>query len=102
MEDIFEQYPQQKLMISPNGEHGIALAQEHLPDIVILDINLPDLDGAQILQRLKQLPTLQQKSTQFIALTAQDNLDFKSAGFDHYLIKPITFNAIQRLLGESD
>jgi len=62
-----------------SGEQALALAAEHAPALVLMDIQLPDLDGAEALQRL--------------ALTAQamqgDRERFLAAGFDGYLSKPV-------------
>ncbi len=60
-------------------------------DVVLLDIQLPDLDGVQVLQRLRAEP--EPFSVPVIALTAfamdGDEERFRSAGFDGYLTKPI-------------
>lgn len=74
---------------------GIALASEHRPDLVLMDINLPDMDGVSALQRLRAEP--ETKSIPVVALTAfalqadQDRLS--AAGFDGYLGKPIDVRA---------
>ena len=74
-----------------SGEEAIALATAEAPALVLMDIQLPDLDGAAALQRLRadertaRVPVL--------ALTAQamqgDRERFLAAGFDGYLSKPI-------------
>ena len=70
---------------------GIALAAAHLPDLVLMDIQLPDMDGVSALGRLKAEPST--ASLRVIALTAfamkEDRDRFLSAGFDGYLVKPI-------------
>jgi two-component system cell cycle response regulator DivK len=62
-----------------------------LPDLVLLDIQLPDIDGIEVLARLRQLPG--GADVPVIALTAfameGDEARFRSAGFDGYLSKPI-------------
>jgi two-component system cell cycle response regulator DivK len=74
-----------------SGEQALALAAENAPALVLMDIQLPDLDGAEALQRLRsdertaRIPVL--------ALTAQamqgDRERFLAAGFDGYLAKPV-------------
>ena len=74
-----------------SGEQALTLAAETAPALVLMDIQLPDLDGAEALRRLRSdertvgIPVL--------ALTAQamqgDRERFLAAGFDGYLSKPI-------------
>jgi diguanylate cyclase (GGDEF)-like protein len=42
------------VLLGKNGEEGLDLAQEHLPDVILLDIIMPDLDGYEVLRRLKE------------------------------------------------
>jgi two-component system cell cycle response regulator DivK len=71
---------------------GVSLAAEHLPDLVLMDIRLPDLDGTVALQRLKD--DERTAAIPVIALTSfamkGDRERFLAAGFDGYLEKPIT------------
>ena len=75
------------------------------PDLVLLDISLPGMDGNEILQRIRADVTLRQLPV--IALTAHamagDREKFLAAGFDDYITKPIVdetllFSSIKRLL----
>jgi len=70
---------------------GIALATEHRPDLVLMDIQLPDLDGVAALQLLRAEP--QTKSIPVVAVTAfalqADRDRLSAAGFDGYVAKPI-------------
>ncbi|MCD6021726.1 MAG: response regulator [Actinomycetia bacterium] len=73
------------------GGEAVAMASEHTPDLVLMDIQLPDLDGVEALRRLRadertaRIPVL--------ALTAQamrgDRERFLAEGFDGYLSKPV-------------
>ena len=71
---------------------GIALAGEHSPDLVLMDIQLPDLDGISALARLRANPAT--APLRVVALTAfamkADRERFLQAGFDGYLVKPIS------------
>jgi two-component system cell cycle response regulator DivK len=74
-----------------SGEEAVALAGANMPALVLMDIQLPDIDGIEALRRLREddrtarIPVL--------ALTAQamhgDRERFLSAGFDAYLSKPV-------------
>lgn len=70
---------------------GIALASTHLPHLILLDVQLPGMDGIDALARLKAAPRT--ASIPVVALTAfamKDDRDrFARAGFDGYLPKPI-------------
>ncbi len=69
------------------GMRGLAAIREERPDLVILDLGLPDLSGAEIARRVRST-----ESTPIIILTAADDVDTKvtllNAGADDYLAKP--------------
>jgi two-component system cell cycle response regulator DivK len=73
------------------GEQGIALAMEHLPDLVLMDYQLPGMNGVEALKALRQDPAT--AAIPVVALTAsamrEDRERFLAAGFDGYLTKPI-------------
>lgn len=87
-----------------NGTDGIAKAQEEVPDLILLDINLPDIDGPEVCARLRADSNV--SWIPIIALTANamhgDRERFLEAGMDGYLAKPITrnelLNTIQQFL----
>jgi two-component system cell cycle response regulator DivK len=70
---------------------AIALAEEHVPDLILMDIQLPDMDGVTALGRLREMAAT--TSIPVVALTAfamaADRERFLAAGFDGYLVKPI-------------
>ena len=73
------------------GGEAVALALEHSPDLVLMDIQLPDIDGVEALGRLRA--DGRTASLPVLALTAQamegDRERFLAAGFDGYLSKPV-------------
>lgn len=73
------------------GADAVVLASEHTPDLVLMDIQLPDLDGVQALQRLRA--DARTATIPIVALTAQamqgDRERFLAAGFDGYMSKPV-------------
>jgi CheY-like chemotaxis protein len=73
------------------GSEAVAMASEHTPDLVLMDIQLPDLDGVQALHRLRADPRT--ATIPIVALTAQamqgDRERFLAAGFDSYMSKPV-------------
>ncbi len=72
------------------------------PEIFILDIGLPDMDGTELAQKLRDMPHLQ--NTKMIALTgygqASDKARSLAAGFDYHLVKPVDYEHLKALLSE--
>ena len=73
------------------GEDGVALAGTHLPDLILMDIALPGIDGVEAAQRLKAKPST--APIPIVALTASvmeaDRARFGDAGFAGLIAKPI-------------
>jgi two-component system, cell cycle response regulator DivK len=73
------------------GQQAVAVAAEHAPTLVLMDIQLPDIDGVEALGRLRA--DERTASLPVLALTAQamegDRERFLAAGFDGYLSKPV-------------
>jgi two-component system cell cycle response regulator DivK len=73
------------------GEQAVELAAAHAPDLVLMDIQLPGIDGVEVLSRLRA--DERTASIPVLALTAQamqgDRERFRAAGFDGYISKPV-------------
>jgi two-component system, cell cycle response regulator DivK len=73
------------------GEDGVTLAQEHLPDLVLMDIALPGIDGVEATRQIKAEPPT--AAIPIVALTASvmeaDRARFGEAGFAGLIAKPI-------------
>jgi two-component system cell cycle response regulator DivK len=90
------------LLWSPNGLGGLAQAENARPDLILLDINLPDIDGYEVARRLKADPNLH--SIPLIAITANalkgDADKALAAGCDVYMSKPINIRELwARVMG---
>lgn len=74
-----------------NARDGIALAQDFQPDIILMDISMPDMDGITATHEIRNIPSI--ADTVVIALTANamagDRETFLGAGCDGYISKPI-------------
>jgi signal transduction histidine kinase/ActR/RegA family two-component response regulator len=83
-----------------DGESALAHAAEFRPDVVLLDIGMPGMDGYEVARRIRQRP--ENAGMQLIALTGwsqpQDRRRSREAGFDHHLSKPVDIGALQGLL----
>jgi CheY-like chemotaxis protein len=70
------------------------------PDVVLLDIGLPGMDGYEVAQRLRELPGL--RDIRLVAVTgygqSDDRLRARDAGFDDHLTKPVEFAVLDRTL----
>ncbi len=79
-----------------DGPTGIDLAREHLPDLILMDMNLPDVDGYELTRRIRNIPELQH--IPIIAMTANvmhgDREKTLEAGCDGYIPKPIDVDAL--------
>jgi DNA-binding response OmpR family regulator len=79
-----------RVLYASNGEAGLAMAQQNKPDVVLLDVVMPGMDGFEVCQKLRQDPYLQY--VPIIILTALDDRDSKvqglEAGADDYICKP--------------
>jgi len=85
-----------------SGEQAIALAVAHAPDLVLMDIRLPDLDGVEVLRRLRSDKRV--SAMPVLAVTAQamrgDQERFLAAGFDGYVPKPVDITALVAVVSE--
>jgi len=75
-----------------NGERGIQEARQQRPDLILLDIQMPMMDGFQALKALREMP--ETRSIMVVALTSfallGDEKRIMAAGFDGYIAKPIS------------
>ena len=78
------------------GEEGVTLAEAHRPDLILMDIQLPGLDGYEATRRIKANPALRQ--IPIIAVTSYalsgDEVKAKEAGCDAYVTKPFSPRAL--------
>ena len=70
------------------------------PDVVLLDIGLPGMDGYEVAQKMRELPGL--RNIRLVAVTgygrSDDRLRARDAGFDDHLTKPVEFAVLERTL----
>ena len=83
-----------------DGLSAVEAAIDFHPDVVLLDIGLPGLNGYEVAKRLRQKPDF--KKTVLIALTGYgqdtDRQTSQQAGFDHHLVKPARFDQLKKIL----
>ena len=85
-----------------NGEEAVKLAQSETPQLILMDLSLPVIDGLAATRLIRKLPHFE--ATPIIAVSAHDTSDFQSeainAGCNRYITKPIDFNELEELIAE--
>jgi CheY-like chemotaxis protein len=103
VENIIARRADIRLLTACDGTTGISTARSALPDIILMDINLPGISGTNALMLLKKDPLT--AHIPVIALSANAiPLDIKKgleAGFFRYLTKPIKIDALMGAIGEA-
>ena len=89
-----------QIIEASDGRSGVDQARAHQPDIILMDIAMPVMDGVQALQEIRRDETL--RHTPVIAVTASamkgDRETILAHGFDDYLSKPIDHDALEHVM----
>jgi signal transduction histidine kinase/response regulator RpfG family c-di-GMP phosphodiesterase len=92
------------VLTAENGEEAIACWEKKSPDVILMDIQMPVLDGIDATKRIRDLESEQPKPVKIIAATAgafkADRARCLEAGMDEYITKPIKLNEFNRVLSE--
>lgn len=92
-----------EVLEATNAEDGIVLARDRKPDVVLMDIHLPGMDGIEALKRLRGDP--ETRRIPVVALTASampdDRVLIEAAGFDGYETKPIGVKRLREVVTEA-
>ena len=100
VEELIERRSDLTLLSAVTGLLGIQLASDHLPDVILMDINLPDINGLDALKRLRENPATAGIPVMALSSDAYANQirDGIAAGFFQYLTKPFEINAFMAAL----
>jgi two-component system, OmpR family, response regulator len=86
--------------IAVEGEEAIGMADEFLPDCVVLDLGLPGIDGYEVARRLRERPY--GAKVTLVALTGWAGKEVRvkaaAAGFDYHLVKPVDLEELERIV----
>jgi CheY-like chemotaxis protein len=89
--------------VAYDGAAALAIAETFQPQVVLLDIGMPGMDGYQTARAMRRLPGLERVT--LAALTgwgaAEDRARSQAAGFDHHLLKPVVLAELQAMLREA-
>jgi YesN/AraC family two-component response regulator len=93
---LAKKFPDVALHTAINGRTGLELFKTYTPDIVITDINMPEMGGVQMADKIRAI----KPDTKFIVITGdsgklvlQDSVD-KRFEFDHFIVKPVVFQEL--------
>ena len=78
------------------GKDALVLAKEFLPDLILLDIMMPELDGIEVCRRLREMPTMSNTIIVFLTARGEDYSEIAGfdAGGDDYITKPIRLRVL--------
>ena len=95
MEEIISSRPGLAIVSEPTGERGVARARKMRPDLVLVDMQLPDFDGFEVLRRLRAAPETAGIPCLAVSANAmpEDIARALEAGFAEYWTKPVNFGA---------
>jgi CheY-like chemotaxis protein len=92
-----------EVCVAKDGDEAIRVAEEFRPDLILLDIAMPVVDGYDVCQHVRQQPW--GASVILVAMTGWSADKFREraleAGFDHFLVKPVAADLLEKLLGKS-
>jgi PAS domain S-box-containing protein len=102
IEQILEARPEWRLVPALQGRLGIDLAREHMPDVVLLDLHLPDIPGEEVLRELRAAPGTAQTPIIVISADATPKTVERllAAGANGYLTKPLKVRHFLRTLDD--
>ena len=86
-----------KCLVAEDGKTGLKLVDEYQPQAIILDVELPQLDGFSVMEKLKDNPTTRHIPVHFISASEQD-VDAKRMGAIGYLHKPVNVEELSKAL----
>jgi len=103
VEQIIEGHPTLRMLSAPNGNLGIALTRSQLPELILMDIKLPGINGFQALKIQHEDPATTHILVIAISVSAMPHKIKKGlqARFCRYLTKPITVNDFMKALNDA-
>jgi PAS domain S-box-containing protein len=102
VERILARRPHVRTIVAMHGALGVELAREHQPDLVLLDLNLPDINGEEVLARLRAEPTNREVPVVIISADATKHQieRLQASGASAYLTKPLDVDKFLRIVDE--
>jgi two-component system alkaline phosphatase synthesis response regulator PhoP len=85
-----------EVILAEDGQEGIQKAREHMPDLVLLDIMMPQMDGIEVCDRMREDPDLSHIPIIFLTARSDEKTEIEglNKGADDYITKPISTNKL--------
>lgn len=103
MKAVFETIPNTRLLTADDGRSGLEMIQREKPDLVLMDINLPDMSGLEVTHQLKA--SAETQAIPVIAVSAnamvEDMEQAREAGCDAYVTKPVQVEELVRVIRDA-
>jgi two-component system CheB/CheR fusion protein len=91
-------------LVAYDGPRALQVSEDHRPDVVLLDIGLPDMDGLEVARRLRQLPGMAQAL--LVAVTGYGSQALvergRAAGIDRHFLKPMEPRELKQVLRRAE
>ena len=86
-----------EIFVAPSGEEGVELAERKTPDLILMDINLPGIDGYEALRQIRAIPKLAEVPVIIVSANAMtsDSAKAEDAGADGFESKPVRFASLK-------
>jgi CheY-like chemotaxis protein len=96
MSELFAEDPRLTLVTAPQGIAGLEIARRDLPDLVLLDVHLPDIDGPEVIKRLRSDPVTRPIPVIVVSADATEaqRARLLALGAARYLTKPLALNSV--------
>nr|WP_320050813.1 PAS domain S-box protein [uncultured Desulfuromonas sp.] len=102
MESCFDEWPEFSLDVAYSGNDGVNAAVNGQPDVILLDLNLPDIDGFHVYRKLKAQPETEFIPVVAVSADAMENTINKvyKLGFSGYISKPVDLDELQQTVNK--
>jgi two-component system, sensor histidine kinase and response regulator len=103
VEKILNNRPEYSLLVATHAQQGLDMAAQHVPDVVLLDLNLPDFDGQEVLQKLRENPALKHIPVIVVSADATESQieTLLADGALAYLTKPLDVSEFLSVLANT-
>lgn len=80
-----------KIYTASNGREGLELAKKHKPDLIVLDVMMPEMDGVETCAELRKIPSFEKTLVVFLTAKSADEFEIEgfNVGADDYISKPV-------------